>query len=1529
MGADSQSQAGSRATLNGPIDGLEKDKSLDRWKEEGDGNAEEFEFSISRQTTTGGSDPATQAPDTVLKRERAKRAVTSESWDDDFLFQHEPTTSSNLPRSRPLSRASRPVSPLPSNQKTLALPSSRPRSRNVTPSSPSFGSSSALNNLMNPSLDSLVSSLDWSAQSEQDDPTLTLPLEQSTPRPPPRRSASPRRTLHRPNPSTSTARPSTASSQNTVTSSPKLETHLPRRPPPRPLSYNSPSRIPSNATTARSDTPSLIADSLRSLTSTTTNGDELITATEDDETEDENRGSKGLFEDFKRYSRELLPSPPNSPTISLKPSRSKRWRFGRTKKDVSEPETIERSSSIFGRRTGPREVEDVGTIDRSELERQDHLLRRSGLPLPVRDGQFVVLGRRSRTSAENTPSSGDQSPFRLGAVPRGKHSSSTSTSTSTTTNSSGTSRSRPQRSSLQFLPSSTPTLSSPRSPPTPSTASSWSRYDNKTLQMGNRTTTEADTSEFSGDERFHLPTRLGNLRRRSVIADDPSAPNSPQSPTFPPDLPRPNSPVESILGGDRIGKWNTSQVSFASATSAISSHRKQASTADSIATGYDTTRPEDSVKNRKRKLTKRRPGSEIARSTSQPSVEVEQGTSQRCLLSASSSGISQPVSKSSSLQLPTESQHPRSPSLPFAQESDLETPQRPKYTPRRSSTTPSKSPSNERGQVVEVDSDWLGIVPFPPSPARTSSDTPSLPSPVLRRSTISRSASGGKSHPPITMRTQAEAKAKRNSGGLGQSISNMLSRSTTALSLGGDGGGGGGKRAPSPAPSAKSGKSNRSLMIVRSTSSKEKKRESQEVQAQPMISKSPSLSLPTKKRSSAVISSTKSSVAAPPPRPKRPLSTPSTPTSTVKLTRHAQPSADSNRPKSPTVSSPSFFSRARNLSRSTSGKIDVNGSPPPVPSLPSSSTPRARPVAKSATPKGQLNPSFKMPRTQTASSPEQSRRATPQPVANRSSSKIEKKKDSSLRTRSAQAGHRPSLSLSSLVRSSSPSLRPRAPTSPPSEATTPPLPYERPRTALGTDHPVTAADYFDNSEDGDYEMELVLPRRNSLSDLRIPARITNAQKKIEEDLERVKQFAKGIEDLKELRHEYDQLRRQLVDNPSTLASTAAKSAQGARRVELDYSSWWEQARTLIDLGDGKPQQTQKTSPGTLASRRDRCVSMAVESTRATRPASTTETETEETQLGSRRTSVSRPPSIVYSLSSGGTNRRSLVRMPSASSIETEASVGARQREMLRGVLAPPVKGASLPSRGPPTPRPALSTLVTANPNVEPEPLSPTSPSKRPPFSLQLPSSSPSKSPSVLSVQNPSRRVSRVGVSGIREFLLRLRHRATEELANSVGTLPPPPPLPALTPISSISSGGPPRRSVSDPTSRPVTPSHSRRTTPSSLLQHVAASSSLAPMSDNNARRGSRSSSTATSEDEDWDAELASTQIEPSSSASLRRSRTVSDGTISGMTSMKEGAGGGKEMMILTTDNMPQLLEKVKEVNDKCRTCIDLLKGLTA
>ena len=382
----------------------------------------------------------------------------------------------------------------------------------------------------------------------------------------------------------------------------------------------------------------------------------------------------------------------------------------------------------------------------------------------------------------------------------------------------------------------------------------------------------------------------------------------------------------------------------------------------------------------------------------------------------------------------------------------------------------------------------------------------------------------------------------------------------------------------------------------------------------------------------------------------------------------------------------------------------------------------------------------------------------------------------------------------------------------------------------------------------------------------------------------------------------------------------SKVSQGIRRVELDYSQWWEQAKTLVDLGDGKPQQAQRTSPGTLASRRDRCVSMAPESSpskssQRLSAVSGSETETEETYSLVLNSMSSRPGGLLRSLTEGGKETRpGIPRMPSASSIETEASVGARQREMLRGVLAPALKGASLPSRGPPSPRTGLAALAQVETNLEDPPRTPplTSPTKRPPFSLQYPSSSTS----IRQKPNNNRRVSRVGVSGIREFLLRLRTRATQELANSVGSLPP---SSDSTPAPSSIISAPPRRSVSDPSTRPTTPSHSRRPTPSSLLQHVAASAS---------ESSSRHRSHSTSSEEDWDADMSpprNSLIEidhPSSSSSLRRGRTVSAGRPSTPGTAR------KEMMILTTDNMPQLLDKVKEVQEKCENCIDILKGLT-
>ncbi|KAL8283245.1 hypothetical protein RQP46_006023 [Phenoliferia psychrophenolica] len=369
---------------------------------------------------------------------------------------------------------------------------------------------------------------------------------------------------------------------------------------------------------------------------------------------------------------------------------------------------------------------------------------------------------------------------------------------------------------------------------------------------------------------------------------------------------------------------------------------------------------------------------------------------------------------------------------------------------------------------------------------------------------------------------------------------------------------------------------------------------------------------------------------------------------------------------------------------------------------------------------------------------------------------------------------------------------------------------------MAVDRP--ASYYF---EDGMTTPELA--RRNSLSDLRIPTRITSSQARIEEDLESVKQFAKGIDDLKSLRQQYNQLVRIVVSPPSSpdehdftgpSASAVNKIAQAIKRIEIDYQSWWEQAEALVDLGDGKTRKHESPSPGVAASRRDRCVSLA-QTSPSKRPTSTgSDTETED-------------------LSASPSKRPEYARRPSASSVETGLTVEERQREMLWGVLAP--------ARPTPTKFPSAPSPSTSN-----KPFTGLSQQRPPPRTTGI------------------RRVSKAGVSGIKDFLLRLKLKASEELA-----VPGDPDNPG-------------RRSVSSPSRvPPATPARS-----------------------------------SSEEDEDWDRQ-STPEISPNP-LSMRRARTQST-TV---------AGAGGERMALTTEAMPSLLLKVKEVHERCFECVTRLKGLT-
>lgn len=371
------------------------------------------------------------------------------------------------------------------------------------------------------------------------------------------------------------------------------------------------------------------------------------------------------------------------------------------------------------------------------------------------------------------------------------------------------------------------------------------------------------------------------------------------------------------------------------------------------------------------------------------------------------------------------------------------------------------------------------------------------------------------------------------------------------------------------------------------------------------------------------------------------------------------------------------------------------------------------------------------------------------------------------------------------------------------------------------------------------------------------------------------------------------------DTPSLAPSNDAvgKLKISLHRIELDYKSWWEQAEALVDLGDGKPPPKEvKESPGALASKRDRCVSLAPS---PPREITGSETETEETQK--RKSPAPSAPSSPTTSRSGSTRRPRYLRRPSASSMETAMSVEERQKEMLRGVLLnPALKGASLPSRGPLSPRPGLAILTeprsTSLPTTKPVPLGLSSSPSTP-----HPLSSPSK--------GNLRRVSRAGVSGIKDFLLRLRLKASEELAASVNT-------PQLNHLARDARGSSPlsppedgRRSVSDP-ARSLAPSHSRY---GSLRRRQPLSAPLA------ARPRPTSSS---SEEEDWDRETSPPSL-PGSISARGTQASVKDAK-----AKTESTSGGAERMVLTTEAMPSLLLKVREVQERCEECVGRLKGLT-
>lgn len=131
--------------------------------------------------------------------------------------------------------------------------------------------------------------------------------------------------------------------------------------------------------------------------------------------------------------------------------------------------------------------------------------------------------------------------------------------------------------------------------------------------------------------------------------------------------------------------------------------------------------------------------------------------------------------------------------------------------------------------------------------------------------------------------------------------------------------------------------------------------------------------------------------------------------------------------------------------------------------------------------------------------------------------------------------------------------------------------------------------------------------------------------------------------------------------PSGAFDTLKKLAAAARRLEIDYRSWWEEADALIGVGEGPSARHRKAllqaSPGTIASRHTRCRSLSeAEPSDAPRAAPT---------------------------------RPDFWRKPSASTVATSDSAYERQREMFKNLLTQP-KSSSLPSTKPAQVRPELN-----------------------------------------------------------------------------------------------------------------------------------------------------------------------------------------------------------------------------------------------
>ncbi|KAG8803308.1 hypothetical protein FRC18_007331 [Serendipita sp. 400] len=89
-------------------------------------------------------------------------------------------------------------------------------------------------------------------------------------------------------------------------------------------------------------------------------------------------------------------------------------------------------------------------------------------------------------------------------------------------------------------------------------------------------------------------------------------------------------------------------------------------------------------------------------------------------------------------------------------------------------------------------------------------------------------------------------------------------------------------------------------------------------------------------------------------------------------------------------------------------------------------------------------------------------------------------------------------------------------------------------------------------------------------DLKIPTMISMKQGALKRELEAVKEFATGVEDLKRLQSSYQSMVSHVSKGRNTSSRTAARQLSVVENIGSQYSIWWECADLLIELGGAAP-----------------------------------------------------------------------------------------------------------------------------------------------------------------------------------------------------------------------------------------------------------------------------------------------------------------------------------------------------------------------